>query len=188
MLLLWGEQEVDGDAKHFNFSSSYHMLRRVLCWLSSSHRVNLYSSLLHSHNLPPNTWATFSQIYLLYPWQRSHWPWPLARAGKATGGYQGRYNLPAHNSVWISLIRVRLESMPANPSLCVRLLPVKRLVFFCVRLLPQLFGRVSLSRLKMAGPVLSSLTYRGQPLLIYEKSFRAWSPPPFNSFLAFVKF
>lgn len=42
---------------------------------------------------------------------------------------------------------------------------------------------------EMAGPVLSSLTCRGQPLVIYEKLFRAWSsPPPFNSFLAFVKF
>ena len=112
----------------------------------------------------------------------------LCTAGKAlaTGGYQERYNLPTHTSVWIPLIRVRLESLLANPSLCVWLLLVKYLVFIC---LPLLLWQLAPADQEMVGPVLSSLTYRGQPLLIYEKLFRAWfSPPPFNSFLAFVKF
>lgn len=128
MLLLRGEKEVDADAKHFNFSSSYHMLRRVLCWLS--HRINFTHPYCTVMNLPqthePHFLKSLSMTEI-----------PLATP---LYSYQGRVvQSPAHTSVWIPLITVRLESLLSTLVYSSALL-VKRLVFFCVPLLPQLFG------------------------------------------------
>lgn len=72
------------------------------------------------------------------------------------------------------------EVCESNPSLRVWPYLVKHPVVFCIALLPQQFS--SCLHNYLAGPALSGQTYRGQPLLSYEKVFWVWPPPPFTSF------